>query len=166
MPYTIISSPLMVEVVLPFVLVFVLIFAILQKTEVLGKGKKQIDALIALAIGLIVVAFGYATHIILSLIPFLAVASVVILVFLLLYGMTFEAGKFEIPGGARMAIGILAAVGVVIATLVATGGWDYLYDLYLGSADGSTWITNALIVAFVVVGFFVLTRNEAKSDKK
>ena len=31
---------------LPFVLIFTVVFAILQKTQILGKGKKQIDAII------------------------------------------------------------------------------------------------------------------------
>ena len=49
-------SPFFVEVILPFVLVFTLVFAVLQKTEILGKGKRQIDVLVALAIGLITIA--------------------------------------------------------------------------------------------------------------
>ena len=54
---TILSSQLFVEVILPFLLVFAVVFAILQKTKILGEGKKQIDAIVSLVIGLIVIAF-------------------------------------------------------------------------------------------------------------
>ena len=81
---TILSSDLFVNAVLPFLLVFVVIFAILQKSKILGDEKKQIDAIVALVIGLIVISFGYATGVIVSLIPFLAVSAIIILVFLLL----------------------------------------------------------------------------------
>ena len=43
-----------------FLLVFVVVFAILQKTKVLGDGKKQIDALVALAVALLVLSAGFA----------------------------------------------------------------------------------------------------------
>ena len=39
-------SSFFLEIIWPFVLVFTLIFAILQKTQLLGEGKKQIDAMI------------------------------------------------------------------------------------------------------------------------
>ncbi len=166
MAWTILSSPLFVEIILPFILVFVVIFAILQKTKILGEGKKQIDALVALVIGLLVVSFGYATGIIVSLVPFLAVGTVVILVFMLLYGMAFvEKDSFKLPVWVRGVIGVLAALGVIIVTLVATGGWDYVSEWYDGSENGSFWITNALVVALVIGGFFALTRNTDKKDK-
>jgi hypothetical protein len=41
-------SPFFMDYVLPFVLVFTLVFALLQKTKILGDGKKQIDSLVAL----------------------------------------------------------------------------------------------------------------------
>lgn len=166
MAWTILSSPLFVEIILPFMLVFVVIFAILQKTKILGDGKKQIDALVALVIGLIVVSFGYATGIIVSLVPFLAVGTVVILIFMLLYGMAFvEKDSFKLPGFVKGIIGVLAALGVIIVTLVATGGWDYISEWYDGSGNSSFWITNAIVVALVVGGFFALTRNTDKKDK-
>lgn len=156
MAYTILSHPFFVENLLPFLLVFTLIFAVLQKSEILGKGKRQIDAIVALVIGLIVVSFGYATGIIISLVPFLAVATVVILVFMLLYGMTFKAGEFDIGKTPKIAIGILAAIGVVIATLVATGAWSYLGDLFSSSDTGASWVTNLIFIAIAAVAIAVV----------
>src|SRR3989344_8182827 len=83
---TILTSFFAVRVVYPFLLIFTLIFAILQKSKILGEEKSQIDALIALSIALIVVAFSWSTDIVISLMPFLAVCLVILLVFMLLYG--------------------------------------------------------------------------------
>jgi uncharacterized membrane protein len=170
MAYTLLSHPLFVEAILPFLLVFTLVFAVLQKTEILGKGKRQIDALVAFVIGLIVISFGYATGVIISVIPFLAVAVVVILVFMLLYGMAFTGrtgDEFKLSGGVKMTIGILAAVGVVIATLVATGGWDYLSDLFTQSGNGPIWLTNIVFVAIVAIAVaVVIMGGKDKKDSK
>src|SRR3989344_5302985 len=103
----ILLNPFVTNVILPFVLVFVVIFAILQKSKILGEGKRQIDALVALVIGLIVISFGFATGIIVSLVPFLAVAVVIILIFMILYGMVYKEGEFEMGKGLRRTFGIL-----------------------------------------------------------
>ena len=44
-------TPIFTDFLLPFALVFTLIFAILQKTKLLGDGKKQVDAIIGLVVG-------------------------------------------------------------------------------------------------------------------
>ena len=159
MVYTLLSSPLFVEAILPFLLVFTLVFAVLQKTEILGKGKRQVDAIVAFVIGLIVISFGYATGIIISIVPFLAVAVVIILVFMLIYGMAFtgrSGDEFKLSGGVKATIGIIAAIGVVIATLVATGGWAYLSDLFTKEGNGSVWLTNLIFIAIVAIAVAVV----------
>ena len=49
------SNPFFTEMLLPFLLVFVVVFAILQKSKILGDGKAQIDAIVGLVIGLILI---------------------------------------------------------------------------------------------------------------
>lgn len=163
---TILSHPLMVGTVLPFILVFTLIFAILQKTKILGDGKKQIDALVALAIGLIVVSFGYATGIIISLIPVLAIGTVVLLIFMLLYGMVFKAGEFAIHDKVKWTIGILAAIAVIIATMVATGAWGYVVDLFNTGGTGSFNVTNLIFVVIVAIAVALVVMGGGGDKKK
>ena len=50
---TIISHPIFVGTILPFVLVFTIVFAVLQKSKIFGDDKKQIDSIVALVFGLI-----------------------------------------------------------------------------------------------------------------
>ncbi|MBS3072059.1 hypothetical protein J4408_03645 [Candidatus Pacearchaeota archaeon] len=162
---TILSSPLFVETVLPFLLIFAVVFAILQKTEILGKGKKQIDSIVALVIGLIVVAFGQAVGIIVYLIPVLAIAIVVILAFMILYGMTFAQGDFKIHWGVQTAIAILGAIVIIVALLIFTGAWDYLSALFY--SDSSAIATNMIFIVLggIAIGFIVWGGKGKGKDK-
>ena len=159
---TILSYPLVRDVILPFLLVFVVIFAILQKTKILGDGKKQIDALVALVVGLIVVSFGYATGIIVSLIPFLAVAVVVILVFMILFGSAYNK-DFNLANPVKYIIGVLAAIGVVIVVLVSTGTWDRISGFFLTGGANSSLVGNIVFIV-VIIGAVLLAVLSGKSE--
>ena len=79
---TIFSSPIFLDIILPFLLVFTLVFAILDKSKLLGEGKKQINAIISLVVGLILIGFPFARNIVVNLIPFLVVSLVILFVFM------------------------------------------------------------------------------------
>jgi|SRR3989344_2366296 len=151
---TIFSSPLSFQVILPSLLVFTLIFAVLAKSEVLGKGKNQINALVALVMALIVVSFGYAVYIINNLVPFLAVGLVIILVFMILTGAVFEQGQFKLHSGIKWAFIAIIAIAVLIAALYFTGAWDYLYGLFNGG--GSNILMNFIFIVLIVVVVIVV----------
>ena len=85
MASTIFSSDIFVKGILPFLLVFALVFAVLDRSKILGEGKKQINAIIAFVVGILVVAFSYSTDVISKITVFAAVALVVLFVFMLLY---------------------------------------------------------------------------------
>lgn len=162
---TILQSPLFVELVLPFVLVFAVVFAVLQKTEILGKGKKQVDSIVALVVALIFVSFARAIEIVTGLIPFLVVALVIILVFMILIGMLFKQGEFgldKMHKGWRLAIAGIVAVAVVIAVLVITDAWDYLAFLFSGDSGGGI-LTNVIFVVIVIVAVAVVVMGGGKS---
>ena len=164
---TILSSPIFVNAILPFVLVFTVVFAVLQKTQVLGKEKRQIDALVALAVGLITIAFGNATNMIVNLIPFLAVSLIIILVFLVLWGFAFHGTEFKVPSGVRLTFGIVIAIALIIAVLVVTGQWDWvLSQVNLGGSSGETLSSVLLIVVVIVVVGVVIGLSGGKSEKK
>ena len=145
---TILSHPIFVETILPFLLVFTVVFAILQKSKIFGDGKKQVDAIVALVVGLLVISFGYAIGIILQLTVFLAVALVVMLVLMLLLG-SFGKGELSIPKALSVILIIAAVIAVVIAVLYVTNFWLYLYDLLFTAGDSSIFI-NAVFVVIIV----------------
>lgn len=145
--FTILSSPFFVEGLLPFILIFTLVFAVLQKSEILGAGKKQLDALVAFSIALLTIAFANAVNIIVQLIPVLAVGLVVILVFMVLWGSVV--GKHEGIQNVyvKWAFGILVLIVVAGATLYYTGAIDSVTD-YFDTASSSLW-TNILFLVLI-----------------
>lgn len=147
---TILTGSFVQELVLPFLLVFAVVFAVLQKSKIFGEGKKQIDAIIALVVGLIVVSFANAVDIISSLMPFLAVGLVVILVFMILWGLVFKEGGFEIGDRLKWTFGVIIAIAVVIAVLYATGRWDDLANILSGIGTTKEWISNIVIIVIVI----------------
>lgn len=145
---TIFNNALFTEIIWPFLLVFVLIFAILDRTKILGEGKRQINAIISLVIALIFVSFAKAVGIVVNLMPFLAVMLVIILVFYLILGFVFnEANGLSIPKGMKIAGGIVMLIAVIIAVLVVTGYWTKFLGLFT-SGDSVT----STIVMLVVIG--------------
>ena len=153
---TIFSSALG-QVALVFLLVFTLVYAVLQKSKILGDGKNSADALVALAVGLIVSTVGYATDIIQRLVPFLGVALVVILVFLLLVGIFFVNEQFKLPGWMVLTGGILAFIAVFIAVMNITNGWQYI-EQFFTAGEMSSWVTNILLLLVVAAAVFVALR--------
>ena len=163
---TILSSPIISEAVLPFMLIFTIVYAILQKSQILGKEKKQIDALVGLVVGLITITFANAVGIISSLLPFLAVSIVLILVFLILVAMVSTGEKgIELHPGFKWTIAILSFISVVVAGLVVTGAWDYLAYQFEGPG-GSVWFTNIVFLVLIAGAVILVFFGEKKGEKK
>ncbi len=166
MAETIFSSPIFIDIILPFLLVFTLVFAVLDKSKLLGEGKRQINAIISLVIGIILIGFPYARDIVVKLIPFLVVSLVILFVFMLLYG--FISGKKEgdvLSFGLKIALGIIFGLAVVVAVLWVTGAWDFIYDYTVkGEFAGKIWV-NALLIAIIGGAIAIVLSSGGKSEK-
>lgn len=166
MAETIFSSALVKEAILPFLLVFVLIFAILEKTKILGEGKKQINAIISLVIALILIVFPYPRDIIVNLMPVLAVVAVVLFVFMLLYGFVGMTGKeFTMPKGLKITFGILIAIVLIVAILIITGYWENFSGWFSGESGGKVWQNIIIILIIGGVIALVLSTGGGSKDK-
>ena len=157
------ATELFTKGVLPFLLVFVLVFAILQKSKIFGEGKKQIDALIALAIGLILIGVPQPRDYIVSIIPWLAVALVVLLVFLLIIGFTNSDNKdgIKIPDWVKKSVPWLALLFVVILVLVITNSWQSVWNWLSGGNIGG----NVLIIIVIGIALWVALRGNDSGKK-
>ncbi len=164
MAETILSSSLFTHAILPFLLVFTLIFAILQRSKILGEGKKQIDAIVALVIALLLIAFPLPRSIIVFLMPFLAVMAVIILVFMLLWGFV-ASGKdgLVMNKGLKITFGIIIGIALAIAILFAAGVWDAVYGFFTGSEWSQSILINILFIA-IIIGAMVAVLAGNKSD--
>lgn len=154
------------DYILPFVLVFTLIFAILEKTQLLGEGKRQVNAIIGLVVGLILITFPFANNIIVQLMPFLAVSAVILFVFMLLYG--FIMGKKEgdvLHKGVKIALGIILGLAVITAVLWAAGVWNTVYDFMFNRGDsGQIWI-NILLIGVIAGAVIAVVSSKDKSGE-
>jgi len=150
-------SPYFIDFILPFVLVFTLVFAILQKTQLLGDDKKQVDALIGLVVGLFLIAFPGPRSIVVLLMPFLAVSIVILLVFMLLYGFILGKKDGDILGPAwKITFGAILALALVTFLLVITGYWGLVYGFFFEGAYRQVWANVIMIVAIAAAIFAVL----------
>ena len=166
---TLLTSDFAVRIIYPFLLVFTLVYAILQKSKILGDDKSQIDALAALSIALIVVAFSWSTDIIVNLMPFLAVSLVILLVFMVLFGFVASGDDgLKLPKGLQYGIGVVIVIALVIAVLVVTGQWGFVYYNLFVDYQGNSWLSNVillLVVAGAIVAVVGLPKKESSSSE-
>ena len=163
---TILSHPIFVETILPFILVFTIVFAVLQKSKIFGDGKKQIDALVALVTGLIVISFAQATGIIVQIVPFLAVSLVVILVLLLLLGSFAKDPDKLVPGPVRIILIVAVMIAVVVAVLYITNAWTYIFGFIFTGGGSSEIFLNAVFIAIIVAAVVAVLVKTKGGDKK
>ena len=145
---TILQHWIFTSFVFPFLLMFFIVFAILEKTSILGKEKKQLNALLAFVIGLIFVSAVYPKIVVGNLILFLTVALVIVFVTLLLWGFV-TGGEAKITNNAvKWIAGIGGFVIIVFAVFWAMGIDGTVFDfLFRQSWSKSLW-TN---ISFIVV---------------
>jgi peptidoglycan/LPS O-acetylase OafA/YrhL len=151
----ILEHPIFTEMILPFSLIFVLAFAVLQKSKILGDDKQQIDAMVSLVIGLLLIGVPVARDIVVGLMPWLAVGLATMLVFFLLYG--FVAGDLtneNMPKNMRNTFGALAALFTiaVLWNVTPLGGWisDWV------SKGDSSYIWTSLVTIAVIIAVMVV----------
>ena len=151
------------DIVLPFILVFAIIYALLDKTKILGKeDKKNVNALVAFAIGLFVVAATNVVTILRDALPLITLVLVVLLSFMLLVG-TFHGDKeFSYFTESKfwrwfLSIVLLISVLFIFGNFVETDSgetwlevfWDFVNDDFTSGPVVSS-IVFLLIIVFVV----------------
>jgi len=139
---------------IPFILIFVIVFATLEKAQIFGVGKKNINAIVALSIGLMVVIphiiGAYPPNrdpvtIMNTAIPNISVVAVAIVMALVLAGVF----GFQFVGGSLTGgVLIFSAVVVIFYFGQAMGWWNMIIPA-LG-AD-----TKALVIALLIFGIII-----------
>lgn len=159
---TILQHPILTRFAFPFLLIFFIVFALLEKTELFGEGKKQLNALISFVIGLIFVSVLYPTEVVGNLILFLTVALIVMFVGLMLWG--FVSGEslkenFLKNKGVKWTVGIVLVIAVIMALLWATGIHGGILDLLFNQTWSSVLWTNLLFVVVIAIALAVVLKN-------
>ena len=176
MVYLVMASPLQVsidfleafgffDIVLPFILVFTLVFAILEKTRILGeedkKPKRNLNALVAFAIGLFVIVATNIVEILKNALPVVTLVLVVILCFMLLAGSFHGEKEFSFAErkGWRIFLTVAVFLGILLifGNFIKTKGgkswlelfWDFVQD-DLGSGPVVSSAVFLAIIVFVI----------------
>jgi len=160
---TILQHWVFTQFVLPFLLIFTIVFAVLQKTKVLGHGKKQLDAIVAFVIGLIFVGVAYPKLVVGNLILFLTVALVVVFVALLLWGFV-SGGEAKLEGNTLKVVGGVSVIAIIFAVLWAMGIQGGVFGLLFNQSWSSTFWTNFFFIAVIVVVLAVVIKGGGKSE--
>lgn len=159
------------DVLLPFFLIFTVIYAIMEKSELLGKDKKNYNVILALVIAFAVIIphvtgmyppNGDVVDIINKSIPNVTLFIVLLVMFLLLIGL--------VGGGTRLSAGSLSG-GVALVSFVVVayifGAAANFWELSGTFAFLSSPDVQALVVIILVFGllvWFITKDTESKGE--
>ena len=156
-------SAFFTEMLLPFLLVFVVVFAILQKSKILGEGKAQIDAIVGLVIGLILIGVPGPRDMIVGIMPWMAVGVSVILIFLILYG--FVAGDLsKAPDWMKLTFGILAGLFTIGVVLYVSGVGANVLDWFSKSGNSDIWVNVVMVLLIIGAMAVAIMSGRKKKD--
>jgi len=145
------------DIVLPFLLIFAITFAVLEKTEIFGKDKKNINSMIAFVMGLLFVAVPKVVSVVQESLPNIGVMLVVLMSFMMLIGffVSHEEGKhfFQENTPLKVIFVLAVLIGTTIIFLDAIGWWEDIWNDaggWFSSTAGVTLIFLAIIVAAIL----------------
>jgi hypothetical protein len=153
--------------VLPFLIIFAVVFAILQKSKILGQDAKGINAVVAIAIGLLSLLNDVVPTFFASIFPRMGVFLAIIVVILIFLGFFIDSDKWE---GKYFWI-----IGLVIGLFVVFWGWENwantsgfgMFDWYF--FQNSEFWTTAFWLIVVGVGIWAIIKfsgGSSSSGKK
>ena len=162
------------DILLPFLLIFVIVFAILQKTKVLGEERKNLNIIVALVVGLLVV-IPHATGrfppnadpviIINDALPQLSIVLVAVIFLLVLIGAF---GQDYVFLGVAMP-GWITAFSLVVIIIIfggAAGWWSGQFGNNLERIFGTEAIAVAImLLVFGIVIAWITSESKEKEDK-
>jgi hypothetical protein len=156
------------DFLLPFLLVFTIVFAVFQKTEILGKGKKNFNVIVSLVMALLFVVphiigyypLGYdpvqVMNDTLPSISLIAVASIMLLMLMGIFGTKFSKTAAPIIG--------VAAIGFVIYIFgSALSIWTGPSDIFYWWTPETTELMIIILVFGLIVWFITKEPNTGDS---
>ena len=123
--------------VLPLILIFAVVFAILEKTRLLGTGKKQLDAIVALVIAILAIQLPFVGDFFSRIFPNFGVGIAIFVVLMILTGLFYSDSDAK-QKTVFMVIGIVLAVAIILWTFA---GWQM-------------WLSSAALSKFLIENFW------------
>lgn len=160
----IMGSEWFTQVILPFLLVFTLIFALLEKSKILGEGKRQINSIISLVMALILIGVPLARGIITRIVPIIAVLSVLILLFMLILGFVGATKEGALSPALRITIGIISAIVLIIGILWSAGWLSSLMTWAKQPGSSTVWQSVIFLIIIITVVAVALKSSDTKKE--
>jgi len=167
---TILQSSLLTDFLYPFLLMFFILFAVLEKTNIFGEGKKQLNAAVSLIVGLIFVGAVFPKMVAENMIMFMTVGLIIIFVGLVLWG--FITVSTPTPGDKwKKFYAIILGIAIVTAVLWATGfgtgvlnGIGGIFAFLFDSNWSGTFWTNVLFVGLIAIAIAVVLKAKSTAE--
>lgn len=160
------------DVLLPFLLVFVVIFAVLQKTRILGEGRRRFNAIFSIVLGLMFViphvtgvysSWGFdPVDIMNKALPQVSIVLIAIVMLLILIGVL--GGERNWMGGALSGWVAIAAIIAIVAIFGAAAGWWANWRWFESFFGADTIAVIVMILVFAVIIWWV-TKGEGSDEK-
>ena len=161
------------DVMLPFLLIFTIMFAVLQKTRILGEEKRQINMVVSLVFGLLVVIphvtdsypSGFdIVEVLNQALPSVSVVVVAVIMLLILIGLFGGEAKFlgaALPGW----IAFLSLLVILFIFGNAAGWWGGQWGSWMTNFFGEDAI--AIMIMILVFGIIIafITGGEGEREK-
>lgn len=160
------------DVLLPFLLIFVIFFAILQKTKILGEGKKNLNVVVALVVGLLVVVPHVTNRFPPDADPVVIINEALPQVSLVLVAIIFLLILIGVFGQDMVMLGVTMPGWIMIISLIiilwifggAAGWWSSGFDQFLEENFGSEAV--AVVIMLLVFGIVIAwITTESKEEK-
>ena len=158
------------DVLLPFVLVFVIVYSTLNKTKILGEGKKNFNVIVALVMGLAVVIphivgrypFNFdPVDVINRALPQVSIILVAIIMLLLIIGVFGH--EIDFAGQSLSGWMVVLAIIAVVLIFGTALGW-FILPIWLGFLLNPE--LQALIIMILIFGIIIwFVTKEPKEDK-
>ena len=150
-----------VDVLLPFLLIFTVIFAVLEKTKILGEGKRNLNVGLSFIFALLVVVphvtgnfpAGYdPVAVINAALPSVSLVVVAIIALLILIGV-FAGDKLVFGMSSAGWIGLFSLITIVFIFGSAAGWWQTGFLDWLESLFGTDVV--AVVIMLLIFGIII-----------
>ncbi len=160
------------DVILPFLLVFAVVFAILEKTSILGKDKKNLNSIVALVLGLLAIAANKVVTALTSALPNVVLLIVISVSFLLMIGIFLKEGELDLSEKhsgwykAFSFVMLIAVIFIFLGAWITDSGISVLsyFFAYMNSNFGGDLIGGIVLLVVVVGVIWVAVRGGKSED--
>ncbi len=132
------------DYLLPFLIIFAMVFGILTRIKIFEENK-AVNAIIALAVGLMALQFGFVSVFFSELFPRVGIGITIILIVLVFLGLFMDPNS----GGTRwmmFGVGVIVVIVILVQTAEASSWW---YSGWWWSDNIGTILVLAAFVAII-----------------